>query len=180
MGLIAKSAKKISEQNKGFKPLELNEGNVLAIFNRCLATNSTEEYIKSILETTEHGYSQNSPGILFDRKKLLDNLQNIRYLYGQLLTTHKGSNSISTSQTHRSNVMTNYSGKTWTTDKSTIMRLFHLGVATGTIYPFSTNGASSFGGPIIPTLSPDDPKFDEWYKDYKKRYENKEGQEPGD
>lgn len=181
MGMIAKSAKKISEQNKGFKPLVLSEGNVLAMFNRCLATNNTQEYIKSILETKEHGYSQDSPGILFDRQKILENLLNIKYMYGQLLTSHKKSNSISASPTHKSNVMTNYAGEIWTTDKSTIMRLFHLGVASGTIHPFSSrSGGSSFKSFIPPTLSPEDPNFPAWWTQHKSEWEApvKSGRKP--
>ena len=48
MGLKDK-LKKYNDTHKddGFKPLELNEGNVEAIFNRCLATESTTEYIKA-------------------------------------------------------------------------------------------------------------------------------------
>ena len=36
--LRAKALKKNEEDRKKFLPLELNEGNVQAIFNRCLAT----------------------------------------------------------------------------------------------------------------------------------------------
>ena len=47
MGLRDKYAKKIEEQ--GFRPIDLNEDNVRAIFERCLAGDSTTEYIKSVL-----------------------------------------------------------------------------------------------------------------------------------
>ena len=59
----------------GFKPIELTEGNVQAIFNRCLATESTTEYIKSILQQVASGHQQDSNPILFDKKKLLENLK---------------------------------------------------------------------------------------------------------
>lgn len=103
--------------NTNYTCLELNEGNVRTIFNRCIATDETTEYIESILQQTSHGYAQDSNPILFDKKKLLDNLKNIRYLYGQLLTTHKHTNSISTSEESKHNVMTNYMEKRWTDNK---------------------------------------------------------------
>lgn len=104
--------------------LDLNEENVQAIFNSCLATDETTEYIKSILQQTSHGYTQDSNPILFDKKRLLDNLKNIGYLYGQLLTAHKGTNSISTSEENKHNVMTNYMERRWTDNKRYINAIF--------------------------------------------------------
>lgn len=98
--------------------VDLNEGEVQAIFNRCLATSNTKEYIKSVLEQQKFGYAQDSKGILFDRKKIQhDNIHAIEYLYGQLLTSHDESNSINTSTKTKTNAMTNYTRETWTTNK---------------------------------------------------------------
>ena len=58
MGLRDKYAKKIEEQ--GFRPIDLNEDNVQAIFNRCLAGDSTTEYIKSVLYHKERDYLTDS------------------------------------------------------------------------------------------------------------------------
>ena len=41
--------KKPIMKTEGFHPIDLNEDNVQAIFNRCLATDSTTEHIKSVL-----------------------------------------------------------------------------------------------------------------------------------
>lgn len=49
MGLIAKSAKKISDKHKDFEPIDLSEGNVQAIFNRCVVSENTENSIRNNL-----------------------------------------------------------------------------------------------------------------------------------
>lgn len=102
----------------------MNEDNVQAIFNRCLANDETNECIKSVLQQTSFGYEQDSNPILFDKKRLIDNLKNIRYLYGQLITTHKDTNTIHTSKESNGNVMTNYAGKIWTDNKRYINAIF--------------------------------------------------------
>ena len=121
---LNKAREKKEEIIKSFTPLDLNEGNVQAIFNRCLATDETNEYIESILQKKSDGYAQDSDPILFDKQKLLSNLKNIRYLYGQLLTTHKHTNTINTSVNGKTNVMTNYMGNTWIANKRYINAIF--------------------------------------------------------
>lgn len=173
MGLKDK-LKKYNEEHKdnGFHPLELNEGNVQAIFNRCIATEETTDYAESILQQKSEGYEQDSNPILFDKKRLLDNLKSIRYLYGQLLTTHKHTNTINTNVNGKTNVMTNYMGNTWITNKGILLQFFHLGVGSDTIYPFSLNGNSMFRNVgITPTLSPKDPAFPAWWEAHKSEWE---------
>ena len=63
VGLRDKYAKKIEEQ--GFRPIDLNEDNVRAIFERCLAGDSTTEYIKSVLYYNREGLSD---GLRSDRR----------------------------------------------------------------------------------------------------------------
>ena len=171
MGRFADIAKKVKSENEGkFKPLDLNEGNVQAIFNRCLATEDTKEYIKSVLEQKEHGFAQDSKGILFDRKKIQrDNIHAIEYLYGQLLTAHNGSNTISA--TGKVSATMTYTGKIWTTNNGILQMFFHLGLASDTIYPFSVNHNSAFPRKIRPTLSPKDPNFATWWEEHKSEWE---------
>ena len=170
MGLFAEKAKKLNHDQ--FKPLELTEGNVMTIFNRCLATEDTTDYLKSILYQKEWGHAEDSNPILFDKKKVVNNLKTIRYLYGQLLTTHKHSNTINTSKESPHNSMTNYKGEIWTDKQGIIMQFFHLGVVTNTIYPFNPNGNSIFQNiGIQPTLSPNDPDFAEWWEAHKGEWE---------
>lgn len=62
------------------------------------------------------------------------------------------------------------------------MQFFHLGVGSNTISPFTVNGNSGFKHKIIPTLSPKDPNFPEWWEKHKSEWEEpkKEGKEPAD
>ena len=110
----------------GFEPMELTEGNVQAIFNRCLPTDSTTEYLESILQQKSHGYAKDSDSIFFDKKKILKNLDYIRYLYGQLATSHNHSNTISVEKDNVDNVMTNYMREIWTENKRSINAIFPL------------------------------------------------------
>ena len=71
MGLRDKYAKKIEEQ--GFRPIDLNEDNVRAIFERCLATEDSVDFIGATLFTKEYGFAENSKQIVFDKKELLKN-----------------------------------------------------------------------------------------------------------
>ena len=172
MGLRDKYAKR--DANRTFTPLELSEGNVQAIFNKCLATDSTTEYIKSVLYQKEFGYEQDSNPILFDKRKLIDNLKNIRYLYGQLRTTHEHSNTISTDEDNVDHVMLNYMNNAWTTNKGIILQFFHLGVGSDTIYPFNIWGNTGFQNVgIQPTLSPKDPNFATWWEEHKSEWEER-------
>lgn len=159
---------------KSFHPTDLNEGNVQKIFNDCLATKDTTEYLKSILYQKAFGYEQDSNPILFDKGKLLDNLKNIRYLYGQLKTTHCHSNTINTSKENTHNAMTNYKGEVWTEKEGIIKQFFHLGVVSDTIYSFTLNGNSGFKDVNIqPTLSPKDEGFAEWWETHKSEWEGR-------
>ena len=63
MGLkdkMIKKAAEIEERRPQFTPLELNEGNVQAIFNRCLATENTKEMSGGILFPPSHGYADDA------------------------------------------------------------------------------------------------------------------------
>ena len=188
MGLRDKYAKKIEEQ--GFRPIDLNEDNVQAIFNRCLAGDSTTEYIKSVLYHKERDYLTDSDLteeltkelneklwytgsdhlILFDKNALLDNLKNIRYLYGQLIAVHRDTNSIHTDNSGGS-VMKNYQGKIWTTNKGILLQFFHLSVGSNTIYSFTREGNSGFKYKTPATLSPKDPAFPAWWEAHKGEWE---------
>ena len=175
----------------GFHPLELNEDNVRAIFERCLAGDSTTEYIKSVLYHKERDYLTDSDLteeltkelneklwytgsdhlILFDKNALLDNLKNIRYLYGQLIAVHRDTNSVHTDEDSDSSVMKNYQSKIWTMHKGTLLQFFHLGVGSNTIDSFTRRGNSGFKYKIPATLSPKDPAFPAWWEQHKAEWE---------
>ena len=156
----------------GFKAIELNEGNVQSLFEKCLATESTTEYVKSVLYQKNFGYEEDSKPIFFDRAKLLINLKSIRYLYGQLKTAHEHSNTISTSEDNTDRVMLDYTNKVWTENKGILLQFFHLGVGSNTIFPFNLKGSSGFQDiGIKPTLSPKDLSFETWWEGHKAQWE---------
>lgn len=61
------------------------------------------------------------------------------------------------------------------------MEFLHLGDAIALYNPFSADSkTTNFIQKIEPTLSPKDPKFTEWYKDYEIKMKNAEGPTPDD
>lgn len=169
---LNKARAKKEEIIRSFTPIELNEGNVQSLFEKCLATESTAVYVESILYQKAFGYEEDSNPIYFDSEKLLNNLKYIRYLYGQLKTTHEHSNTISTSEQNTDRVMLNYKDEIWTENKGVLLQFFHLGVGSNTIFPFNLQGSSGFQNVgIKPTLSPNDPDFSQWWEEHKAQWE---------
>lgn len=173
MGLIAKSAKKVAEQRKGFEPLELSEGNVQAIFNLCLAIKDTpdETVAESILFSRTLGYKPSDEIVIrFDKQKLLDNQKNIKYLYGQLKDAHQGSDKV-----RFTSAVYNYSGKMWTDSKAHLLELLYMGCTPTLtlISPFYAEEQSALlaNTKVTPTLSPKDPAFPAWWETNKAEWE---------
>ena len=75
MGFNLNKAKAAKEEIlKSFTPLELNEGNVQAIFNRCLATKNTKELTRATLFPPTRGYKEGTEKLIyFDKEALLKN-----------------------------------------------------------------------------------------------------------
>ena len=74
MGLFANAAKQVKEETAGkFAPLELDEINVHAIFNRCLSKEGAAETVSSILYYKELGYEKEDLGVTFDKNALIAN-----------------------------------------------------------------------------------------------------------
>ena len=76
-------------KQEDFQPLELNEDNVQAIFQRCLAKEGAAETVSSILYYKELGYEKEDLGVTFDKNALIANRKNIEYLYGQMASVHE-------------------------------------------------------------------------------------------
>ena len=165
VGLRDKYAKKIEEQ--GFRPIDLNEDNVQAIFNRCIATKDSVDFIGVTLFTKETGFSENSKQIVFDRKEILKNKSAIAYLYGQL-------HDVSYSEIITpSSAAINYDSNVWTKDIGVILNFLHLGYATKMFRPFikTENFTCAVLLPILPTLSPKDPAFPAWWEAHRGEWE---------
>lgn len=174
VGLIAKAAKEVMERHKGFEPLELTEGNVQAIFNRCLATVDSTETISVSPFPTITGYSAIGNKIVdFDEGKILANKRSIEYLFGQLQIVHKEAFHCN----HKiKDFFTDYCDRQWTDDRKYILEFIYLSI-TPEIWlmrPFSQrdDNTTSIKADIKPTLSPKDPAFPAWWEAHKGEWED--------
>ena len=180
---LSKAREKKEEIIKSFTPLELNEGNVQAIFNRCLATKESQEISGGILFPPSHGYKEDAERMIrFDSEILLKNKKTIEYLLGQLEKVHssKAGKRITIDDYNMT-----YNGKNWTRDKATMLQFLYLGVTKDTllISPFRAEDSTSIISPQVkPTLSPKDPNFPAWWEEHKSEWEElkKEGKELSD
>lgn len=153
-------------------PIELNEENVLRIYDDCLMKKKFSSLLSSdSLPTrifTKNSCGKNSPEICFSKSKIKEYSSAIEYLYGQLDSVHKNTGVLLPS----TGALT-YNGNLWTKDQKALMSFYYLGVANVTIMPFIidpiTKQLSVDLIDIDPTLSPNDPN-----------YRKKDGQEPAD
>ena len=166
-------AQLVEEANK-FKPQELNEANVQAIFNRCIAKEGTPEdqCFNSILFSRLRGYSPDAERIVvFNRENFLANKKKIQYLYGQLKNVHAGNDNLQINE-----AFLTYSGTHWTTNKGVLLEFLYLGAAV-TDYQFvrifdsKTNSSKLNTDIITPTLSPKDTAFPAWWEQHKAEWE---------
>ena len=174
VGRTANITKALEELSNQFKPQELNEGNVQAIFNRCIAKEGTPEdqCFNSILFSRLRGYSPDAERIVvFDREKMLTNKKNIQYLYGQLKNVHAGNDTLQINE-----AFLTYSGTHWTTNKGVLLEFLYLGGTNDEhplicIFDSKTNSTELNMNNITPTLSPKDPAFPAWWEAHKAEWE---------
>ena len=173
MGLkdkMIKKAAEIEERRPEFTPLELTEGNVQAIFNRCLAKEDTTEKVSSILYYKELGYEKEDLGVSFAQNTLIANRKNIEYLYGQLASAHEGQVILKETDFAKT-----YAGHLWTEETASIMQLIYLGISKAvkllTLFNAEAGGTALYT-PIKPTLSPKDPVFPAWWETHKGEWED--------
>ena len=177
---LNKAREKKEEIIKSFTPLDLNEGEVQAIFNRCLATESCKDITVSSLYFSSLGYEKEDDGLLFDKKQILLNRQNIEYLYGQLKPIH-----IKQHMLKLDDFLQTYAGITWVRDNASLMQLLYLGSSdelTILNHFIAKYNGTTLNMNIKPTLSPKDPNFPAWWEEHKSEWEEpkKEGKEPSD
>ena len=170
MGFNLNKAKAAMEEIlKSFTPLELNEANVQAIFNRCLATDDipNADVQLSILFEKVMGYDEDSKPMAFRKSTIGKNKKNILYLIGQLNSVHHGSREITAKES-----IYKYDGEKWTSETVTIMMLYHLARAIDCISPFVKESNRAMTEPVVkPTLSPKDPNFPTWWEAHKGEWE---------
>ena len=166
-------AQLVEEANK-FKPQELNEANVQAIFNRCLKEEDTKEVVRTALFTTLLGYTDKEEIVIaLDKDALRKNEKNIRYLYGQLKSIH-----ISPNETIRQSLddfRKTYMNTIWAQGRNAVLELLYLGSNSvlGFVAPFSKTqkDTTTVSKTITPTLSPKDPAFPAWWEQHKSEWE---------
>ena len=171
--LRAKAMQKKAEKPPEFIPIDLNEDNIQAIFNRCPAADHTpkEQVSRSILFSRTLGYKPEDEIVFyFDKGKLLDNKKNIEYLFGQLKNAHEKNEHMC-----MGDAFYQYQGRTWTDNRAHMLELLYLGCTMETVLisPFDAKtDATSLGVERLkPTLSPKDPAFPAWWEEHKSEWE---------
>lgn len=168
---IQKALAKNRERGEHFTPCDLNEGNVQAIFNRCLPVPGCPEVCCELFPPVL-GYSSKDyrSAYGFDEKAISANKKNIQYLFGQLLSVHIKKDILTMDDFSK-----NYLGETWVSDKAYLLELLYLGNCSGVdlIHPFNArkNDTTRLILPITPTLSPKDPAFPAWWEAHKGEWE---------
>ena len=152
---------------EGFHPIDLNEDNVQAIFNRCLSNGGEETTYAQVLQKALSG--KESDLVKFSQAKITENSKNISYLLGQLKGVHKKERLMLLEY----GIM-NYNGKKWTTSPGILLKLYELGMVNYNLTPFSVQENKSLLtdiSSIKPTLSPKDPAFPAWWEAHKGEWE---------
>lgn len=177
MGFNLNKARAAKEEIlKSFTPLDLNEANVEAVYNRCLATEEEKKDIDrcklaTIFYKTNTGIDSDT--ILFSRAHIEKNSKVIDYLFGQLKNVHKPrENRILTLQ----DVSVKYNGTLWTEDMEYMFKLLNLAYTTGQFPTFTRQANTIYTARAkntIPTLSPKAPAFPAWWEAHKAEWEDK-------
>lgn len=153
---------------KAFSPLDLNEGEVQAIFNRCLKTAETKEIEYTTLFREDLGYDKTETPVHFDKDIIKQNIQTIKYLYGQLSLIHQGQYFITSEQGK-----IKYGDTQWTENNGVLMEFFHLGAGAHIMTPFVAKvQRAGLVNTLVPTLSPKDPAFPAWWEAHRAEWED--------
>ena len=174
MGRTANIAKALEELSSRFKPQELTEGNVQALFNRCLAKDGLPVLTSLLFPTILGNMERNDYGAVdFDKDAILKNKLTIAYLFGQLNAVHASQDK--NMPLTIENFSLNYSGVVWSENERTLLELLYLGKCAeiDLIHPFNAhkNNTTHFMSDIKPTLSPKDPAFPAWWEAHKAEWE---------
>ena len=169
---MGRSKKDFSD--KSYVALDLNEINVQAIFDRCLAKENSKNVSRADVFLLSLGYGKaDSIEMIFDKDILVQNEKSIRYLYGQLDCVHTGK--YLSQRQSVTDFSISYTGETWTKNKWILFHLLDLACNDDIviILPFdkSKNDSTLIHPSVKPTLSPKDPAFPEWWEQHKAEWE---------
>lgn len=168
---LADELKAITEEENKFKPQELNEANVQAIFNRCLAKESEGNITYAqVMQPALAG--KQSDLVRFSKERIRANSKNISYLLGQLKGVHQNEELMLLEY----GIMA-YTGIKWTLNIDILLKLYELGMVNINLTPFSLqkDGETLVTdiSTVTPTLSPKDPAFPAWWEAHKGEWEDK-------
>lgn len=108
---------------KSFEKLELNTVNVLRLLKECKKTSSTTNAISC--NFYDSSLKNKAPILDFDKDKLIQHEETIRYLLGQLHAVHTNKKTMSLPYG-----LMNYKGENWTNDNMALYALYYLGTAS--------------------------------------------------
>ena len=150
----------MSHRNLDF--LELNQKNVLALYEKCLIPKedigkNPDNEIRTKIFTVE-SCGKDSPEVVFSAEKIDIEGNNIEYLLGQLKVAHDGLSGFTLPMG-----FINYKNQPWTKDNTTLIALYYLGVGSRILPIFrkikGTNQIASTTNDVIPSYSQNDPNF---------------------
>ena len=163
-------------RHEGFEPLALNEGNVTAIFNRCLASEEEKQSFGKYLELQilKPRLTEKESEIVFiSAERAKKNKQSIHFLLGQIKNVHGKLPVISLNEG-----LVKYDDTSWTRDYNVLFQLYALGQSVGCFSDFSRLKqnpnliAATKASDLTPTLSPKDPNFPAWWEAHKAEWES--------
>ena len=163
--------------------IDLNEENVRSIFSDCIATEQTP--VDDIISTSfiASDIQTPIPSIQLSRSTVNQNYLKLLYLTGQLDNVHRENFTFRINDGFKK-----YDGSYWTQDKMAVFSLYYLSCVTNALPYFKPSPTlktfvSDLGENVLlkPTLSPNDPNFEEWAKSHTVKTKKKSGgQEPAD
>ena len=143
------------------KRLELNKENVMKVLFDCKVTENSKKTTHPISFYSDES-SRKAPKMSFDAEKLINHLEIIQYLLGQLQGVHKRKDPLTPGEG-----IINYKGEKWTDDNRALFALYYLGCASASFPNFvdgknsaETDNISAFYSVMLkPTYAPSDPNF---------------------
>lgn len=166
--------------------VDLNEGEVQSIYNRCLATEEEKKSFdkRIILQILQPDLTKReSEEVILSSQQVDKNNLIIKFLLGQIKNIHENNSAIGLQEG-----FIKYDNTVWTKDYDTLFKLYCLSQSCGWLSEFTSLPTNSSiisaikASNCTPTLSPKDPNFTAWWEKHKAEWEEpkKEGKEPAD
>ena len=155
-----------------FDPINLGKELIDDIYEEAL---TDEKHTNLPIEVLGPDLVKNGSGlVLLSPKTIVEYSEYIDYIFGQIKAFHDAENPFMPFNSGYIDYMNGY----WTKDVNTLLKLYALGIANTSVFPFgkARNGviATRKDPSVIPTYNTEDPKFPEWFENvYKKQYKPK-------